>query len=146
MKNLSSAQNHPFFIKIIANEGLAISAPKSIDEVFYEYLRHLTLNTNHEYFVFAFKFLVLFRESINKYYSKEKDNNSENEYTEINDAQNVPDVCNYFVSTFMEDNFFFGMNSENEKIAFIEIIQHLCFWLYELNFTFSKLNLIGEYY
>ena len=40
----------------------------------------------------------------------------------------------------MENNDFFEMN-EDEKIEFIEIIQHFCIWLFKNDYTKSKLIL-----
>ena len=126
---------------------------KSCDNIFVEYLEFISGMCNKEYFVFAFKFLVLFRECINKYKNVELVNrkcilNEEipdnvTEYTQKFNADQVPDLCNEFISDFMENANYFGLNSNEERNEFVQIIQHLCYWLFKRSFTSSKLTLIS---
>lgn len=105
-----------------------------IDEIFSKYLEEVVKDCNKEYFEFVTKFVILFRECINKI----KDDNTE-EYSIKNNADNVPDNCNEFITDFMEGYDYFGLDI-NELI---EIIQHLCNWLYENKYTTSKLSLVN---
>jgi len=126
---------------------------KSSDIIFMEYLDYLTTVANKEFFVFAFKFIVLFRECINKYKNVELINrkcilNEEipddvTDYTQQYNADQVPDLCNEFITDFMENADFFGLNSEEERIELIEVIQHFCHWLFKKSYTSSKLTLLG---
>jgi len=114
--------------------------PKNIDEIFLLYLKDVYKQTNAEYFHFMFKFIILFRQCINKLKNPSTFNSPDpkNYYTQQNNAEGVPDFCNDFVTDFMEPNEYFGM----DIIELIEIIQHLCFWLFEKNFTTSNLALV----
>jgi len=105
--------------------------PKSIDLAFWEYLLDCSTKANREYFDFIFKFIVLFRESINK------DKGNANFSSTEESSECIPDMCNSFVGVFMEDGQYYGLDS-NELIL---IIQHCCFWLWEKHFTTSKLSL-----
>ena len=69
---------------------------------------------------------------------KESVKDSDKNYTQIYNAESVPDVCNDYFVNFMEPNKFFGLNTEE----LIEVIQHFCYWLYEKNFTQSHLTLL----
>jgi len=115
--------NYPL---IDASEG------KSCDYAFWKYLEFCGEKTNKDYFEFTFKFIVLFRECINK--------NKGEEYTKINTAEIVPDMCNEFVSDFMESNNFYGL----EVGELIEVIQHCCHWLWENHHTTSRLTLVNN--
>lgn len=62
------------------------------------------------------------------------------EYTEENNAEDAPDISNEFVTEYLEsDTNMFGFNKEDV----IEITQNFCQWLYDNNFTCSKLSLIN---
>ena len=94
--------DNPFFAKIKENINLEKKEnnDKNCDEVFYEYLKVLANKCNHKYFIFAFKFVVLFRECLNKFKLNEKDVSKE--YTQCNNSDQVPDLCNEFINDFME--------------------------------------------
>ena len=130
----------------------ALPRNKSCDNIFIEYLEFISNISNKEYFIFSFKFVVLFRECINKYKNVELVNrkcilNEEipddvTEYTQKYNADQVQDLSNEFITDFMENANFFGLNSEIDKNEFIEIIQHFCYWLFKKSFTSSKLTLL----
>ena len=72
-----------------------------------------------------------------------KDSNgcSVEEYTQDNNAEDAPDISNEFVTEFLEtDPSFFDF----QKDEVIEITQNFCQWLYDNNFTCSKLSLISN--
>lgn len=117
---------------------------RNCDDCFYDYLKMVSEKANQEYFLFAFKFCVLFRECVNKY--KAKDMESGMNYTEYRNADLVPDLCNEFITDYMEDSKYFGMDSIECKNEFIEIIQHFCFWLYDIGYTNSRLTLMPQEY
>ena len=81
--------------------------------MFFEYLKDLAGKCNKEYFIFAFKFAVCFREAINKFKLNEIDQSKD--YTQIYNSDQVPDVCNEFITDFMENADYFGVNSEENK-------------------------------
>jgi len=112
-----------------------MSQYKHIDEIFAKYLEEVSKDCNKEYFEFITKFVILFRECINKH----KDDNTGDEYSIKFNADNVPDMCNEFITDFMEGYDYFGLDT----MELIDIIQHLCNWLYENKFTTSKLSLVS---
>jgi hypothetical protein len=113
---------------------------KNCDEVFSEYVSEVSSKANKSYCLFSLKFVLLFRECINKFKGVQVDNK---DFTETNNPDPVPDLCNEFITEFMENSDFFGMNSEEEKNEFIEIIQHFCFWLFNNGYTSSRLTLLS---
>lgn len=117
------------------NENKNTSKCEVIDEIFAKYLLEVNKECNKDYFEFVTKFVILFRECINKI----KDENSLEEFSAHNNADTVPDTCNEFVTDFMEGYDYFGLDT----MELIEIIQHLCNWLYENKFTTSKLSLVS---
>ncbi len=133
---------HPLFIKIEMNQSMEglLNQSKNCDQMFYEYLKYLSGICNSNYFVFAFKFVCLFREALNKYRKNDLDTNIE--YSQVNNSEKVPELCNEFISDFLENADYFGMNSEQEKNEFIELIQHFCYWMFENSYTTSKLTLV----
>lgn len=112
-----------------------MSQYKSIDEIFSKYLDDIYQDSNRDYFEFVTKFVILFRECINK----QKNDQSGEEHTVKSNADNVPDMCNEFITDFMEGFDYFGLDT----MELIDIIQHLCNWLYENKFTTSKLSLVS---
>jgi hypothetical protein len=115
---------------------------KSCDEIMMEYLKDAAPRTNEKFFVFIFKFVVLFRECINRFKKLETSNEQGVEYSEVQGAESAPDLCNEFVTEYMEPNSYFGMNSEEDKYEFIELIQHFCHWLFESGYTSSRLSVL----
>jgi len=167
--NYTREDHHPFFALILSKtndvelkqveeskeeskEKMA-EANKTCDEAFYEFLNICKSKTNQEYFKFIFKFVVLFRECINVYKNVELETNREvlkenipdnmKEYTQYYNAETVPDLCNEFVTEFMDRADYFNMNSDTEKFELIEIIQYFCHWLHEYGYTSSKLSLLN---
>jgi len=114
----------------------------NIDGLFYLYLREFSKKTNKNYFWFLLKFVVLFREFINQkkkeYVKKELETKDKTEYTQIYNAENIPEICNDFYIEFMEPKHFFGLN----QTELIEVIQHYCFWLYSNKYTQAHLFLL----
>ena len=113
-----------------------------VDGLFYLYLKELSKKTNKDYFWFVVKFVVLFREGIN---IQKKDmvtsdiiNGDKTEFTQIYNAEEIPEVCNDFFLDFMEPKKFFGLNKEE----LIELIQHFCFWLYTNMYCPAHLTLL----
>jgi len=112
------------------------------DEVFATYLKEVGGQSNTEYFHFVFKFVVLFRECINRIKKDSidplKQTEEKKEYMQVHTAEAAPDTCNEFITEFMEPNDYFGLDTSE----LIEIIQHLCYWLYANNYTTSRLTLL----
>ena len=72
-----------------------------------------------------------------------KKKNGDKEYTEINDAEDVPNCSNQFINDFLnpeEKGNDFGFSKDES----IDLTQNLCYWMYENNFTSSKLSLIND--
>jgi hypothetical protein len=137
-KNISNLTEHNFYI-LIDKEFDHVSKDNSnniCDIQFLNYLREISEKTNKNYFHFIFKFLFLVREfyNINKKDSVEEGK----EFTMTSSAENMPDFCNDFIIEYMEPNDYYGLDT-NELI---EIIQHLCFWLYTNGYTSSRLTLL----
>lgn len=124
----------------------------SCDEIFYEYLKSITKYANQKYFIFVFKFIVIFRECINTYKNIELENSilvlKENipleikEFTQYYDAEQAPELCNEFISEYLQSCDYFGFE-KNEIPEIIDIIQHFCYWMYENNYTSSRLSLLN---
>ena len=124
-----------------SDQRIKINKP-NVDGLFYLYLKEFSKKTNKDYFWFMVKFVVLFRESINiikkDMVTKEMVNGDKTEFTQIYNAEEIPEVCNDFFLDFMEPKRFFGLNKEE----LIELIQHFCFWLYTNMYCPSHLMLI----
>ena len=114
----------------------------NLDELFFLYLKEFAGKTNKDYFWFMIKFAVLFRECINtlrkKFVKNEKNEEKNKFYTQVYNAETVPEICNDFFVEFMEPHDFFGML----KDELIELIQHFCYWLYSKQYTQSHLTLL----
>ena len=135
IKKYDSLEDHPFLNQfrndchdIYKN---VINLHEITDKIFIDYLNKMSAYCNKEYYIKLIKFLTLFREYINNINPIMKDNK---EYTEINDAENIPKFCNMFLNDFLypdnkESNF--GFTKEES----IDLIQNICYWIYDNNFT-----------
>ena len=144
MKSYSSIEQHPFLNKY-KNDDHGINKKEDedyTDKVFIYYLNKMSEFCNPNYFTKLIKFVTLFREHVNLIMADHNIINENNqEYTEINKAEDVPDCSNEFITEFLDPdskNQDFGF-SKNESI---DLTQNLCFWMYDNNFTSSKLSLI----
>lgn len=129
-------------------DNLTPKNPKTIDFVLVMYLKECSTRTCLEYFETILKFVVLFREGINTIKQNEKEKEREKEvikdknrdtkrYTEKYNSQEVPDVCNAIIQEFFEPNCFFGLDTKDLE----EIIQHICYWMFNNNYTTSRLTI-----
>ena len=122
---------------------------KTCDEVFYEYLNYGRKLTNKHYFGLILKFVLLMRECLNISRQKEIDSsngngaNSWREYSSFVNAETVPEICNEFVTEYLENNDYFGIPTEDDRNEIIELIQHFCVWLYQNGYTQSRLSLVS---
>jgi len=132
------------------NSKICEDLSKTSDDIFCEFILHISMNTNKSFLMIVLKIVILLRTFINKYkniqmemYKKYFPNKmlGNKEFTEYFDSENVPDLCNEFVSEYLWSFDYFGLNTDNNISEIIEIIQYFCYWLYENNYTTSKLTL-----
>lgn len=136
-KKYEKIEDHPIFNYILNNINNNVNFDDSIaDNIICKYLNVYFKETNENYFKFMIKFLILFRECVNQI----EKNEINKEFTTFSNAENFPEKCNYFFTDFLENKNYCKF-TENEKDELIEIIQHFCFWLYQNNYTKSKLSL-----
>ena len=150
LKFYNNINEHPFLSKFKQdphdiNKSLG-DEHQFADLVFIQYLNKMSEYCNPTYYKKLIEFVTLFREHsniINAHKNRDNDNGKDKEYTEFNDAEDVPDSSNEFITDFLDPetkNADLGFNREES----IELTQNLCFWMYENNFTCSKLSLINE--
>ena len=144
MKNFNSINDNKFFNKFLKdphniNKNI-ISEDEVTDNVFIDYLNKMSKFCKPEYYIKLIVFVTLFREHVNKY-NIDKVKIEGKEFTEINNAEDVPDSSNEFITDFLDPDTKgadFGFSKEEA----IDLTQNLCYWMYENNFTCSKLSLI----
>ena len=163
-QNIDNIENYPFYQLIInswdkntsqlekeymnenninwnGNNPNKVNSPY-LDQILFLYLKELSNKTNKKYFWFINKFIVLFREFINifkKEQVNEKYKNENNkEYSQLFNAEGIPESCNDFYLEFMQPKQYFGLNEEE----LIELAQHFCFWLYLNKYSHSYLTLL----
>lgn len=140
LKQYNNYESHEFLDKVRQH----FMSPCQIDpdkvkcsEVFADYILKVSDVANPETLEKIVIFVTLFRECLNFNNKKE----GEPEYTENNNAEDAPDISNDFVTDYLEsDQNFFGF----QKDEVIEITQNFCQWLYDNNYTCSKLSLISN--
>lgn len=138
MKYYDKIEEHPFFskfIKDIHDEQKLEKENSNIDNVLINYLNIISILCNENYYEKIIVFITLFREFVNIF--KKLDDNDQ-EYTAKKEAEDVPDTSNEFINEFLfpeQEESSFGF----EKEEAISLIRNLCSWMYENNFTGSKL-------
>ena len=146
MKFYTSIEQHPFLNKFKnddhdSNKNM-LGENECTDNVLIYYLNKMSPLCNPTYFTKLIKFVTLFREHVNSVNQvNSNDNGIPKEYTETNNAEDVPDSSNEFITDFLDPDTReedFGFSKEES----IDLTQNLCYWMYDNNFTCSKLSLI----
>jgi hypothetical protein len=136
--NYNSIDDLPFYkeLELQYNSKDYPYEKNNCDKIFASYIIEYFPVTNRRYFIFLHKFVTLFRECINNFKGCD---DSQSEFTQSNSADGVPDLCNEFITDFMENNDNFRL----ETTEVIELIQHFCNWLYDNKYTTSRLTLLS---
>jgi hypothetical protein len=145
MKDYQSIEEHPFLIKFkMDNHDIyknVINIHETIDKIFIDYLNKMSVFCDKKYFTELIKFVTLFREYINIMNRRIDNKNNNQEYTDINDAENIANYSNGFINKFLypkgEDNDFFSFVKDES----IDLVQNICYWMYDNNFTPYKIIL-----
>lgn len=125
-----------------------------IDETFAVYLYHISKKTNPTFYRVVLAFVIFFRECLNhigwtKRIQSEEIDVSKNpeiqkkmqntQFCLANTAEYAPEICNEFVTVYMEDNReLFNI----DRVDCIDLTINLCHWLFEHQFTCLKLTMI----
>jgi hypothetical protein len=145
LKNYPNWESHPFFRKIIENWSLMkmIDENSKCDETFSFYIQKVARLCKHEYFIKVLKFITLYRECLNFTQIENPKNNKDcrYEYVECNNSEDVPDISNIFIMDYLETDTQ-GFDFTREEA--IDLTQNFCQWLYDNNFTCSKLSLLSN--
>ena len=116
------------------------------DDVLAFYLFKVARNSKEECFEKVLQFVILFRECLNYMYkdtivNKTNDSLIHKAFSEEFTCDDSPDLSNEFILEFLQtDQMIMGYSKEEA----IDLTQNLCQWLYDNNFTCSKLSLINN--
>lgn len=127
-----------------------------VDEIFALYLYTVSLKTNPVFYKMVLTFVVYYRECFNhigwtKRIASEKIDLAKNPDIEskmnqaegfclTNTAEHAPDISNEFVTVWMVDH---KEQSKIDRQDCIDLTINLCHWLFENQFTCSKLSMIA---
>ncbi len=138
---------HPFIYKLFE----VFSNPRTPDEqdkcddIFAFYIFKVAKYARPEFFKRVLKFIMLFRECLNIVYEERNKSKKElmsYQYSQIFNCEDAPDISNEFVTDYLKaDNCLFDFNRDE----IIDLTQNFCQWLYDNNYTCSKLSLISSY-
>ena len=126
-----------------------------VDEIFALYLYRMSNRINKNYYKIVLAYVIFFRECLNEYGWGKKiesegiklETNMELKqdierklFCSVNNAEHAPEICNEFVTVYMEykKNIF-----DIPKHDQIDLTINLCHWLFECQFTCSKLTMIS---
>ena len=126
-----------------------------VDEIFALYLYRMSNRINQFYYKIVLAYVIFFRECLNEYGWGKKiesegirlENNPElkldietKQFCLVNNAEHAPEICNEFVTVYMEykKNIF-----DIPKHDQIDLTINLCHWLFQCQFTCSKLTMIA---
>lgn len=143
IKYYSNRESHPFIetLRDYFNNPRQLDPENAkCDEAFAEYLYKVSKLANQPVFTKILKFVLLFRESLNSSYKDKVGPGEEKDYSEIFNAEDAPDNSNEFVTEFVElDPLMYNFSKEE----IIDFTQNMCQWMYDNNFTCSKLSMIN---
>jgi len=145
----SDIMEHPLLYKIyeVFSNTKTPDENSKCDEIFAFYVFKVSKHARPEFFKKILKFILLFRECLNILYedrnkTKNNVNIPELQYSQIFNCEDAPDISNEFVTEYLktETNLF-----EFNREEIIDLTQNFCQWLYDNNYTCSKLSLISSY-
>jgi hypothetical protein len=138
----NSLDEHIFYVKILTflEFPKALEENSKCDEVFAYYVHKVAKYTRPEFFAHVVKFIILFRDCLNSTYKSKVPRGSAQEYSELFSAEDAPDISNQFVTDYLGTDRL-AMDFTREEA--IDLTQNLCQWLYDNNYTCSKLSLIN---
>ena len=121
-----------------------------VDEIFAYYLYEVSTKVQDTFYKTVLQFVILFRECLEEIgWKKRKENETDAEqlkdideeksFCANNSAEHAPEICNEFVTVYMEKH---KGKIEIVKCDQIDLTINLCHWLFEKQFTCSKLTMI----
>jgi len=123
------------------NENFNIKAQSyNLDCIFFFYLKEFYKSVNKVYFWFILKFIILFREFLNQTRKNFVKNGENKDFTQLYNAEIIPEMFNEFLLDFIESYDYFGLN----KNELIELMQHFCYWLNINRYSQTQLSLINN--
>ena len=123
------------------NENFNIKVQSyNLDCIFFFYLKEFYKSVNKVYFWFILKFIILFREFLNQTRKNFVKNGENKDFTQLYNAEIIPEMFNEFLLDFMESYDYFGLN----KNELIELMQHFCYWLNINRYSQTQLSLINN--
>ena len=125
--------------------------PRGVDEnsncdvIFYYYIFKVSRYARPEVFIRVLQFVILYREFVNYIYRDRVKTKlfetQQYEYTEVFNPEDIPDISNEFITEFLDvDNELFDYQRDEA----LDLTQNFCQWLYDNNYTCSKLTLISS--
>ena len=126
-----------------------------VDEIFALYLYRMSNRINFTYYRIVLAYVIFFRECLNEYgWGKKIESESiklesrpdlkqeiaNKQFCLVNNAEHAPEICNELVTVYME---YKKSIFEIPKHDQIDLTINLCHWLFQCQFTCSKLSLIG---
>jgi hypothetical protein len=147
MKSYSSPQEHPFIYKLLEylESPKLVDENSSADDIFFYYIYKVSRYARPESFQRVLKYVILYREYVNYMYQDRVKKEYEGQivgYTEATNPEDIPDISNEFITEYLDvDMELFEYNKEEA----IDLTQNFCQWLYDNNFTCSKLTLLNNY-
>jgi hypothetical protein len=145
IKHYENWCQHPFVLAIVDhfNKNPSLDGENSkCDQVFSDYLLKVSKLVKNEIFRKILFFVFLFRECLNLINCTKLTTNDGKEYSETFNCEDAPDISNEFVTEFLEPEKGIFEFSKEEAI---DLTQNFCQWLYDNNYTCSKLSLVADY-
>jgi hypothetical protein len=147
LEEYSNIYEYPLFLKInkILENPQTPDETSKCDEVFAFYIYKVSKNARPQFFKKIVKYVILFRICLNKIYKEKVKSLTDDikcEYSELFNPEDAPDISNDFVTDFLwTEDCQFDIKREEA----IDITHNFCQWLYDNNFSCSKLSLISNY-
>lgn len=109
---------------------------KTTDNSLWKYIEYVSTKTNKDYFQFLVKIIILYREFLHQIAQKHKEIKSQPP-----SSDDIPYYSNEFICDFMESFNFFETDDDLKEV--VEVVMHVCNWLWENKFTCFRLSLLS---
>lgn len=146
--NYQSYSDYPLIYKLdeILSDPKVPDENSKCDEIFSFYLFKVSRCANSDCFIRVARFVFLFRECLNlTYIDRVRVRNNWDQsyhYSSYFNAEDAPDISNEFVTEYLTSD---PKSFDYTKDEAIDLTQNFCQWLYDNNYTCSKLSLISCY-
>lgn len=148
-KVVTDINNYSFYITFLITLNTSLDQTFKVDplhntcdQVLCIYLFSISPLVNNKWFYIILKIIISYRETYNTFYGAKYELGPDIEFSAMTTAEDFPEVANNFMQNFsnLEERVQSSMGFSKQDA--VEIICNICSWMFNNNFTCSKLTFL----